>query len=354
MEMLHVTASRNYDILIGRALLKDAGALLAETGALNTAVVVSDDNVFPLYGEAVMKSLEKAGARVLSFVFPHGEHSKNLKTYAELMEFLCAQRAGRNDLLVALGGGVVGDLTGFAAATYQRGMRYAQIPTTLLAAVDSSIGGKTAVDLIGGKNQAGCFYQPVRVICDEDTLKTLPAEEMRCGMAEVIKYGVIGDRALFDCVKRDGLSAPMGYVIKTCAAMKRDIVARDEFDRGERMQLNLGHTFGHAAEKCSGYSILHGQAVAMGLAAITRAAVKKGYCDEATLTDTLETLKICGLPTEIDYPLDDMAAAALSDKKATGKGVRLIVPEGIGKCAIVEVTADGVKDWMQAGGIGHD
>ena len=173
-------------------------------------------------------------------------------------------------------------------------------------------------------------------------------------MAEVIKYGVIGDRALFDCVKRDGLSAPMGYVIKTCAAMKRDIVARDEFDRGERMQLNLGHTFGHAAEKCSGYSILHGQAVAMGLAAITRAAVKKGYCDEATLTDTLETLKICGLPTEIDYPLDDMAAAALSDKKATGKGVRLIVPEKIGKCTIVEVTADGVRDWMQAGGIGHD
>ena len=155
MDTLHVTASRDYDILIGRDLLKDAGALLAETGALNTAVVVSDDNVFPLYGGAVMKSLERAGACVLSFVFPHGEHSKNLRTYAGLMEFLCAQRVGRNDLLVALGGGVVGDLTGFAAATYQRGMRYAQIPTTLLAAVDSSIGGKTAVDLTGGKNQAG-------------------------------------------------------------------------------------------------------------------------------------------------------------------------------------------------------
>ncbi len=354
MEKLHVSASSEYDILIGRGLLKQTGALTAALGALKTAVVVSDDRVFPLYGETVMKSLQETGARVLSFVFPHGEGSKTLETYGQLMEFICAHRVGRNDYLMALGGGVVGDLTGFAAATYQRGMHFVQLPTTLLAAVDSSIGGKTAVDLKSGKNQAGCFYQPSLVICDEETLSTLPREELQCGLAEVIKYGVIGDQALFDCVKREGMSAPWAYLIKTCAAMKRDIVSRDEFDRGERMLLNLGHTFGHAAEKCSGYSILHGQAVAMGLAAITRAAQSRGFCEAGTLEQVLETLEKCGLPTQIDYDLDDMAEAALSDKKATGSGLRLIVPQRIGHCCIVEASAAEVREWMQAGGIGHD
>lgn len=354
MDRLHVAASHEYDILIGHSLLAECGARLAELGRVHNAVIVSDDNVFPLYGACVEESLRAAGAQVFSFVFPHGEASKTLDTYGQLMEFLCERHIGRSDWLIALGGGVVGDLTGFAAATYQRGMHFVQLPTTLLAAVDSSIGGKTAVDLKNGKNQAGCFYQPSIVLCDEDTLATLPDEELRCGLAEVIKYGVIGDEALFDCVRREGLYAPKGYLIKTCAAMKRDIVARDEFDLGERMLLNLGHTFGHAAERCSDYTLLHGQAVAMGLATITQAAEKKGLCEAGTQERVLETLEKCGLPTRIPYDRADMLSAALSDKKATASGVRLIVPEKIGRCRIIEVTAQELEDWMSAGGIGHD
>ena len=286
----------------------------------------------------------------LSFVFPHGERSKNLKTYGELLEFLCENRISRNGLLVALGGGVTGDMTGFAAATYLRGIPFVQLPTTLLAAVDSSVGGKTAVDLRGGKNQVGCFYQPALVICDTDTLATLPDEEYRCGCAEVIKYGVIGDRDFFDSLVRTPACDDIQSVVETCIRMKRDFVLRDEFDRGDRMLLNFGHTFGHAVEKCSGYSVPHGYAVAMGMYAVTRAAEALGCCENGSCLTLKSALTGYGLPTDIPYPLDDMLAAALSDKKSDGNTVRLIVPETIGRCVIRAVTPEALRMWMKAGG----
>ncbi len=351
MVTLHISASTDYDILIGNGLLPETGKRVKELGKVKTAVVVSDDNVFPLYGDTVMKSLEEQGIRAEKFVFPHGEHSKCMTTYEELLEYLCEKRITRSDILVALGGGVTGDLTGFAAATYQRGIRFVQVPTTLLAAVDSSVGGKTAVNLKAAKNQVGCFYQPSIVICDIDTLKTLPEEEYKCGCAEVIKYGVIGNSQFFDEIFEKPISEQIEHVIEVCVGMKRDVVMRDEFDHGDRMFLNFGHTFGHAAEKCSDYNLLHGIGVAMGMAVISRSALKLGYCGPE-VPETIEAiLKKYDLPTEVPYSLKQMVDAAFSDKKLLGGNISLIVPEKIGKCIIETVPAAAISDWMQAGGV---
>ena len=351
MNTITINASRRYDVLVGNGLLNRSGELVRGVFNGGEAVVVSDSNVFPLYGERVRRSLERAGMRVLSFVFPHGERSKNLKTYGELLEFLCENRISRSGLLVALGGGIAGDMTGFAAATYLRGIPFVQIPTTLLAAVDSSVGGKTAVDLRGGKNQVGCFYQPSLVLCDADALATLPEEEYRCGCAEVIKYGAIGDSGFFDSLVRTPVREDYLKVIETCVRMKRRFVLRDEFDRGERMLLNFGHTFGHAVEKCSNFTVPHGYAVAMGMQTVTNAAEALGLCEMGSALRMRGALAGYGLPTGIAYPLEDMLAAALNDKKSDGKSVRLIVPEKIGRCVVRSVPPEELREWMKAGGI---
>ena len=243
-------------------------------------------------------------------------------------------------MLVALGGGVTGDLTGFAAATYQRGIDFVQIPTTLLAMVDSSVGGKTAVDLESGKNQVGAFYQPAVVLCDPDTLKTLPEEEYRCGSAEVLKYGVLGNAAFFESLRRCPIREQEETVIETCVGMKRDIVQEDEYDRGLRQLLNLGHTFGHAVEACSGFTLTHGQGVAIGMAMIARAAAAKGSASRETWSGCWRCGSI-GLPTETDFSLKELAAAMALDKKAKGSTMHLVVPEAIGRCRILAVPAVG-------------
>lgn len=211
------------------------------------------------------------------FVFPHGEQHKNLNTYGQALNFLCDRRFTRSDLIIALGGGVVGDLAGFTAATYQRGIAYIQVPTTLLSMVDSSVGGKTAVDLDSGKNQAGCFYQPALVLCDPALLETLPDAEYRAGCAEIIKTAVLFSPELFQQLKTTPIREQFEPVIAACVGMKRNVVQNDEFDRGQRALLNLGHTIGHAVEACSNFTILHGEGVAIGLAAITRARRGKGH-----------------------------------------------------------------------------
>ena len=272
MTTVHVSASREYDVLIGRGLLERLGETVRACTKAQTAVVVAGDIVFPLYGSRAIASLEAAGLRTLSYVIPHGEQHKTLETYGKLLKFLSENRLTRTDVLIALGGGVTGDLTGFAAATYQRGMSYVQVPTTLLAAVDSSVGGKTAVDLPTGKNQVGAFWQPAAVLCDPKLMETLPEAEFRCGTAEVVKYGMLGNAAFFESLEQYGVRDRLEDVIRTCVEMKRDIVHEDEFDRGQRQVLNLGHSFGHAVEACSRFTILHGQAVAIGMALITRAA----------------------------------------------------------------------------------
>ena len=240
MKTVSVSASRQYEILIERGLLRRAGELVRSVTNAGTVMLVSDDSVWPLYGETVQKSLAESGFSVCRFVFPHGENSKCAKTYLALLNALCENRLTRADAVVALGGGVVGDLTGFAASTYLRGIGFIQIPTTLLAMVDSSVGGKTAIDLPAGKNLAGTFYQPWLVLCDPDCLDSLPDEIFHDGCAEVIKYAVLGNAPFFEELNCTPPHAQLEHIIETCVRMKRDIVAQDEFDRGQRQLLNMG------------------------------------------------------------------------------------------------------------------
>ena len=350
MKTISINASTSYDVVIGPGLLAEAGSRVAALAGKARVMVVSDDRVFPLYGEKLLDSLHAAGLETAKFVFPQGEREKNLTTYGALLEALCRERFTRKDWIAALGGGVVGDLAGFAAATYQRGIPFAQLPTTLLAAVDASVGGKTAVDLAGGKNQVGAFYQPRLVLCDTDCLGTLTEEEYRCGCAEIIKYAMIGSPPLFEELARTPVRDRYEEVIAACVAMKKEFVQADEFDTGARMLLNFGHSFGHAAEACSGYTLPHGLAVAMGMAAMTRSAAAAGYCAEETAEALLALLRSYGLPTELPYPAGALAEAARADKKATGDSLRLVVPEAVGRCRIETIPAGDILLWLKRGG----
>jgi 3-dehydroquinate synthase len=247
----------------------------------------------------------------------------------------------------ALGGGVVGDLAGLAAALYLRGIKLVQIPTTLLAAVDSSVGGKTAVDLDAGKNLAGAFYQPDLVICDTDTLSTLPKSEFSNGMAEVIKYAAIRDKSLYNALRPP--ISNLGAVIARCVEIKRDIVSADERDKGERQLLNFGHTFAHAIEKCSGYKIVHGSAVAIGMAMMTRACLARNICGGDCLEVLLDALDAYGLPAETGYDEDALFSALLSDKKRNHDRITLVVPRGPGRCERLSVTLPKAREFLRLG-----
>ncbi len=345
MTTVTVRASSSYDVCIGRGLLRQAGAMLRQLVPTDRAMVVADQTVHDLHGHTLAASLEKAGVRVERFVFPPGEASKSPGTYMSLLNALAEARFTRGEPILALGGGVTGDLAGFAAATYLRGVPFVQLPTTLLAAVDSSVGGKTAIDLPAGKNLCGAFYQPKLVLCDLDALETLPEDVFRAGCAEVVKYGVIADRELFESLKT-GFRADPGAVIARCIRIKRDVVAEDEFDTGRRAILNFGHTIGHAAEVCSGYALSHGQAVAVGMAAVTRAAVRRGLCDNQTLTDLLEMLRRYGLPERTELPKKDLLEAMLSDKKRSGGTVKLILPRRIGEVSVQTLPVDTLADFL--------
>ena len=349
MTNITINASRKYEVKIGAGILPTLGKETAAVCKVGTAAIISDSNVWPLYGKTAQKSLENAGFSVISFVFPAGESSKSGAIYLELMNFLAQNRVTRSDCLIALGGGVVGDLTGFAAATYLRGISYIQVPTTLLAAVDSSVGGKTAIDLECGKNLVGAFYQPKLVLCDTDALHSLPADIFRDGCAEVIKYGILYDPQLFAHLQEHGLSFDREAVITRCVELKRDVVAEDEFDTGSRMKLNLGHTVGHGVEAGSHYSVSHGKAVAIGMAIVSRAAAKQGFCALETAEKIVDLLQQFGLPTATEYTCDTLYDAALSDKKRSGGIVNLIVPNAIGDCAIVPIPVEALKTFIQEG-----
>ena len=343
MNTVTVTASRTYDIQIGSGLLAQVGTEAVRLGKAEKICIISETTVWPLYGETVKAHLADAGFAVTEFTFPAGEARKNAATYLELLNFLAEKKLTRNDLIIALGGGVVGDLAGFAAATYLRGIRYIQVPTTLLAAVDSSVGGKTAIDLPAGKNLAGAFWQPSAVICDTDTLTSLPVDVFRDGCAEVIKYAILYDPELFAHLEEKGLNFDREAVITRCVEWKRNAVARDEFDTGERMLLNLGHTFGHGIEAHSHFTLSHGQAVAIGMAIVSRAS----RCADADRIISL--LEQFGLPTTIDFPVEDILSYVLSDKKRTGGTVNLIVPESIGSCRILPTPVESLKSFLEAG-----
>lgn len=343
MNTVQVKASKTYDIHIGTGLLNTIGETATQFGKSEKICIVSDTNVWPIYGDTIQRQLESTGLSVSHFIFSAGEENKNAANYLNLLNFLAEKHLTRTDLIVALGGGVVGDLAGFAAATFLRGIRYIQIPTTLLAAVDSSVGGKTAIDLSAGKNLAGAFWQPSAVLCDTDTLASLPLDHFRDGCAEVIKYAVLYDPELFAHLEDRGLNFDREWVITRCVEWKRNAVAEDEFDTGARMKLNLGHTFGHGVEACSNFSLSHGKAVSIGIALISRAF---------SCTDTIRILALLeqfGLPVKTDFSADEIFHYVLSDKKRSGSVLNLIVPETIGNCRIIPTPVENLKSLIKAG-----
>ncbi len=341
METVNVKASKAYDILIDNGLLSNCGELIAKTMKARRAAIVTDDNVDKYYGECVVNSMKAAGFDVVKFVFPHGEASKSHAVLLKLYDFLAENGFTRSDFLVALGGGVVGDLTGFAAATYMRGIEFVQIPTTVLSQVDSSVGGKTAVDIEGGKNLVGAFHQPSLVICDIDTLDTLTPEFFADGMAEVVKYGMIRSAELFDILYSHDIKENMADIIKRCVSIKAQVVANDEFDRGERALLNFGHTLGHAIEKHYNFSgISHGYAVAIGMSVFTHIAVTKGLCNSDSAVKLDELLKKCALPATTDIPMDILYKYSLGDKKRSSSGIDIILCSGIGNSSVVRMSIE--------------
>ena len=352
MKIVHVSVSRNYDIYIASGLIAAIGekvrGIFPKT---KVAAIITDDNVKGLYLEPVMQSLSVASFTPVHFSFPAGEASKNAEQYIAILNWLCENKLTRSDVIVALGGGVVGDLAGFVAATYLRGIPFVQIPTTLLAMVDSSVGGKTGIDLPSGKNLAGAFYQPSLVLCDPNTLDTLPEHVFKDGMAEVIKYGMLSSKEILETLKTTPLPTPHSLlpIIEQCVSIKRDIVQRDEFDTGDRMLLNLGHTIGHAIEKLSCFEISHGFAVAIGMAIDTRAAYKKGICPKDCLDVLNELLDKFGLPNGTDFPAQELYKAALQDKKRAGDMITNIVPTALGKSELKKIPASDLLDWIETG-----
>lgn len=348
MQTVTVSASSTYPVHIGSGLLERSGELIAAVTSARSCAVITDSNVQPLYAKTVCDSLGNMGINVHLYTFPAGEQSKNLATYGQILEFLAQNKLTRSDFIVALGGGVTGDMAGFAAATYQRGVDYIQIPTTFLAASDSSVGGKTAVDLPSGKNLVGAFWQPRLVICDTDTFKTLPEDTFADGVAETVKHSLIADADFFRFLMTKDIHQNIATVARRNVEIKASVVGEDEFERGKRKLLNFGHTLGHAIEKISDFSITHGHAVAMGMVLATRAAEKLGYSPAGTLDNVLSCNRRFGLPTECPYSAEDIYNAATGDKKRSGGSIDVVVLEDLGKAETVRLDMDGLRAFVEA------
>jgi 3-dehydroquinate synthase len=331
--------SRSYPILIGAGLIARRD-LFDQHVPGRDLLVVSDTTVAPLYAQALIRTL--GSRRLIEAILPAGEPNKTLANVARLIDVLVANRFGRDCTVLALGGGVVGDMAGFAAASYQRGVAFVQVPTTLLAQVDSSVGGKTGVNHPGGKNLIGAFHQPSAVLIDIQTLATLPQRELRAGLAEVIKYGLICDAAFFAWLEShiDELLArqaeSLAYAIRRSCEIKAQIVGRDEFEHGERALLNLGHTFGHAIEAATGYSRwLHGEAVGAGLLIAAVLSQECGLMSAADVARVKRLLERTGLPTDARAVTTAAAREHMKmDKKVKGGRIRLVVPRSIGECFV--------------------
>ena len=340
MKKVTVAGSKTYDILIEAGCMKKTGEYAAKVVPAGKCMLITDDTVDALYGDTVQDSLETAGFEIVKYVIPHGEVSKNPQEFLNILNCMAENGLTRSDTVFALGGGVVGDLAGFSAASYMRGINLVQIPTTLLAMVDSSVGGKTAIDLPAGKNLVGAFYQPDLVLCDYEAAKSLPKEVFADGCAEIIKYGMICDPELLELLE-NSLEDQLDEIIARCVSIKRDIVHQDEFDHGMRQLLNFGHTPAHAIEQNSGYTIPHGHAVAMGMGMMTRAVMPQ-------ISEKLERLlEKHNLPTEMDFTTEQLAQVALSDKKRKGNTITIVVPEEYGKCGLKKIAIEEIGEYFR-------
>ncbi len=332
---------RSYSILIGKGLLRRLGAECNKLGLGRRCAIISDANVAPIYGPAASLSLAKAGFDPFLITLPAGETAKSLKNVQACYDQLAARRLERGSFIVALGGGVVGDLAGFVAATYLRGIPFIQVPTTLLAQVDSSVGGKVGVNLKAGKNLVGAFYQPRLVVCDLDALKSLPARQFRSGLAEVIKYGIIYDAALFNRLERDIAkllkqdSGALADVVARCCEIKAEVVGQDETESGLRAILNFGHTVGHAIEAVSGYgAYLHGEAIAIGQVFAARLSEMQLGLPRRDADRIASLFARAELPTSIKLKTQQRArlfAAMRLDKKVSGGEIKFVLAQHIGK-----------------------
>lgn len=331
MKKVRVNTSAPYDILIERGLIAKTGSFVKNVSNAKKVCVITDSNVGAFYGETVVNSLKEAGFDTAMFTFEAGEKNKRLDTISAMYSFIADFNMSRKDLVVALGGGVTGDMAGFAAATYMRGINFVQIPTSLLAQVDSSVGGKTGVDIEQGKNLVGAFLQPILVIIDPDTLETLPDKYLSDGMGEVIKYGCIKDKELFETLENNNAYDIIEDIICTCVSIKRDVVERDEKESGERMLLNFGHTLGHSLEKIYNFEGLsHGQAVAIGMVKITAAGERAGLTEQGCAERVKALCEKYNLPTSDKASAQEIARVCQSDKKASGGYVNLVLLNSIG------------------------
>ena len=325
MTRIHINASTPYDVVIEEGALQRITDYIKPLKPNCRVIIVSDSNVAPHYLDSVKANMEHAGYTVCDYVFPAGESSKNAHQLIDLVEYMAAQSLTRKDLLIALGGGVVGDMAGFAAATYLRGIDYVQVPTSLLAAVDSSVGGKTAVNLDAGKNLWGAFKQPILVLCDPTTLNTLPDMEWKNGCGEIIKYGFLDVPGLLTQLENRPLIKHRGSVsgvIARCVQAKADIVEQDERESGVRALLNLGHTFGHGIEKASHFEVHHGYAIAIGMVLMAQGAVKHGELDAEALEKLKALIEAHDLPTTTTITKEEILAAAKHDKKKRGATIK--------------------------------
>jgi 3-dehydroquinate synthase len=344
-----IKVNKGYDVIIENGILPNCGKIVKETAGDCRIAVIADSNVANLYLKTVLSSLAEEKLQTEHYIFDAGEKSKTISTLADILEFLADKKLSRSDTVIALGGGVTGDIAGFAASVYLRGVKFIQIPTTLLSAVDSSVGGKTAVDLNAGKNLAGTFKQPDAVICDPKTLSTLSEKEFSNGLAEAIKYGVLFSEELFEYFENDRLEDNLDEIIEKCVAFKGKIIEKDEFDTGERKLLNLGHTIGHAIEKCSNYTISHGFAVASGMAMAARAGEKMGITQAGTAEAIEKALEKYSLPTDTSFDPCSLASCALSDKKRAGETITAVIPERIGKCRLHGISVGELEDFIKKG-----
>lgn len=349
MEKITVKASSSYDIFIDKGIIDISGELISKVIKKGKALVVTDDNVDEFYGKRVMHSLTDAGIAAMKFVFPHGEASKNHATLLKIYDYMALNGYTRSDFIVALGGGVVGDTAGYAAATYMRGIDFVQIPTTVVSQADSSVGGKTAVDINGGKNLVGAFHQPRLVICDTDTLDTLTPEFFSDGMAEVIKHGMIKSEELFNILSDKNIKENIVDIMKRNVSIKGQVVENDEREKGERMLLNFGHTFAHALEKYYNFTgLTHGCAVAVGMSTFTHIAERRGMC-KIGVADKLDALlEKCGLPLTDKAPLHEIYTLSLRDKKHLADGMNIVICSDIGKSRVVKMSVEEYAEFLKS------
>lgn len=347
---VRVEATGAYDVVVGRGLLDQLGELVrtAVPGCDDTVLLVTDEHVEERYAETACDALERAGFSLCCAALPPGEPSKCVDSYLQLVDLAADLGLTRASTVVALGGGVMGDLAGFVAATYMRGCNLVQVATSLLAMVDSSVGGKTAVDLPQGKNLLGAFYQPRLVLCDLDCLSTLPHLYLSDGTGEVVKYGVMADPELFGWLE-EPLAGQEERVVARCVEIKRDVVQADEREGGVRKLLNLGHTVGHAIELLGAYRVPHGHAVAAGLGVMARACAAKGWCPQADAARIESMLRVHGLPTGTRFDVRDLCAAALHDKKRSGDSIDVVAVRGIGACEVRRVSLEEFAELVALG-----